>query len=136
MISRTHCYLLIMSLCGIPAVGAVASEPLALWHGGQRAEAIAEWERRAVTGDADAALLLAYVLKSGVGVTADPQRAHSWYLSAARDGLVEAQYQLALMYELGVGVDPDIDEATYWYQRASRQSCPTEDTIGYRLGIR
>ncbi|MEZ4694661.1 MAG: tetratricopeptide repeat protein, partial [Aliarcobacter sp.] len=45
--------------------------------------------------------------------------AFSWYLKAARQGVVVAQNNLATMYYLGQGTKKDKNKAFYWYKKSA-----------------
>lgn len=55
-----------------------------------------------------------------------------WYLPAAREGDIEAQYNLGYMYETGWGVGTNDIEATRWYEQAATGG---HDQAQLRLGM-
>lgn len=109
---------------------------LAAWHEGDRQAAVAQWQARAVVGDAEAALYLGYLARHGIVLARDDAAAVRWYRRAAEAGHPEAQYELALMYELGAGVQADAAEAARWYELATGQHCPSDLRTAERLGRR
>ena len=48
-------------------------------------------------------------------------KAVEWYLNAAKQGHVNAQYNLGLCYAVGEGVDEDEEEAVKWLRKAADQ---------------
>ena len=47
--------------------------------------------------------------------------AYTEFLSAAKDGHADSQFNLAMMYERGIGVGKDEKEAFLWYQQSASQ---------------
>ena len=47
--------------------------------------------------------------------------AYKEFLSAAREGHADSQFNVALMYERGIGVGKDEKEAAFWYGKAASQ---------------
>ena len=60
----------------------------------------------------------------GQGVPQDYTEANRWYLKAAEQGDVRAQYSLGYMYAKGQGVPQDYIEARRWYRKAAEQGNP------------
>ncbi len=69
-------------------------------------------------GSGGAAGLLGYMYASGHGVTADPQRAFSYFLQSAKLGNGDGMQGVAQCYERGVGVAKNQAEADRWYKEA------------------
>lgn len=86
----------------------------------QRPAAIIELERRAESGDRDAAYDLAEKYDAGRGVKYDSKAAFRNYLRAAERGHAEAQFKLANRYDNGVGTEKDTLEGMTWYLIAQR----------------
>ena len=59
--------------------------------------------------------------KNGEGVPQDYAEAIHWYLKAAEQGDVNAQFNLGLMHDEGQGVAQNYIEASRWYQKAANQ---------------
>ena len=51
----------------------------------------------------------------GRGVEQSYEEAFRWYLLAAEQGFLDAQYRVAYMYENGKGVEQSYEEAERWY---------------------
>ena len=62
--------------------------------------------------------------RAGKGVERDDAEALKWFLAAAQNGHVSAQYSLGYMYRSGKGVTRDMDEALRWYRMAAEQGHP------------
>ena len=60
------------------------------WSRGEYPRAVAEWQKPAVAGDADAQFNLAQAYKLGKGVAPDLKRAEALYLKAAQQGHLQA----------------------------------------------
>ena len=56
----------------------------------------------------------------GIGVAQEDAAAESWYLKAAENGSVCAQFQIGHMYMSGEGVQPNAHRAAMWIDRAVR----------------
>jgi len=69
-------------------------------------------------GSGGAAGLLGYMYVSGHGVTADPQRAFSYFMQSAKMGNGDGMHGVAQCYERGVGVAKNQAEADRWYKEA------------------
>ena len=80
-------------------------------------QTIAELERRARRGNADAQVALGERYERGrEGALQDYLEAVKWYRAAAEQGLPLAQYLLGYMYEIGrEGVPQDYVQAHTWY---------------------
>jgi TPR repeat protein len=81
-----------------------------------------EIQARAHRGEAKFQLLLGRKYEYGDGAPANPAKAASWYLKAAKQNLAPAQYRLGRMYASGQGVRFDLAEAFRWFQRAAAQN--------------
>jgi hypothetical protein len=57
----------------------------------------------------------------GTGVEKSPEKAFGWFLKAAEQGNLDAQFNTAVSYENGNGVAQDLDKAQYWYSLAAKQ---------------
>ncbi len=68
---------------------------------------VAEWQKSADQGDADAQALLGYCYSNGEGVPKDYKQAVVWYQKAADQGLADAQALLGACYHFGEGVPKD-----------------------------
>ena len=54
-------------------------------------------------------------------MTPNYAEAMKWYLKAANQGSLAAQYNIGIMYDKGQGVKQDYSEANKWYQKAAEQ---------------
>lgn len=80
-------------------------------------------QSRAEGGNADAQFSLGVHCASNKE-TADYPLAIEWYLKAAEQNHVLAQFNLGVMYANGQGVLPSEHEAEIWFDRAARQQDP------------
>jgi len=67
------------------------------WSRGDYSRAVAEWQKPAAAGDADAEFNLAQAYKLGKGVSADLKRAEALYRQAADQGHLQAADMLGLV---------------------------------------
>jgi len=51
----------------------------------------------------------------------DAQKSFNWYLKAAEQGHVEAQYNVGVLYEYAEGVEQNLKQAFEWYLKAANQ---------------
>lgn len=79
------------------SAGADVKAGVDAWSAGDYARAVAEWEKPAADGDADALFNLAQAYRLGRGVEASSQRARALYEEAARRGHVKAADNYGLM---------------------------------------
>jgi soluble lytic murein transglycosylase-like protein len=81
------------------------------------------YQPKANQGDADAQFNLALLYYTGVGIPRDPKQAVYWYIKAAEQGHVNAQYKLGSLYLDGDGkeVPQDLKQAFFWYTKAADQ---------------
>ena len=49
------------------------------------------------------------------------QEAFHWYLQAANQGNMDAQYWIGYSYDHGRGVKQDYEQAITWYRKAAKQ---------------
>lgn len=75
-----------------------------------------------------ARMKLAECYKAGIGMTADTRKAYELYLSVAKRGDQEAQYQVACCYFKGIGTSKNLDRTVNWLRKAIDQ--------GHMLSIR
>ncbi len=59
--------------------------------------------------------------QDGLGVPQSNAEAVKWYLKAAEQGNVRAQFKLGLMYQNGEGVEKDLKSAAEWLMKAASQ---------------
>jgi len=87
---------------------------------------VAEWRKKAETGDAFAQYLLGSSYDSGVGVPRDDAGAEAvkWYRLAAEQGLADAQSSLGDMYYNDKGVPKDLVQAHVWWNIAGANGYP------------
>ncbi len=83
---------------------------------------VAQIQRRAERGDADAQVDLGALLEKGVGLPRDPARALQLYQRAGEKGSVFGKYFAGLLLGRGApGVEKDTDAAARWFARAEAQ---------------
>jgi hypothetical protein len=63
--------------------------------------------------------VLATIYHEGLGVERDPERAASYFLSAAEAGHVAAQYMIGVACDVGAGVEVSRIEAAFWLMLSS-----------------
>ena len=82
------------------------------------------YELKAKQGDADAQFNLALLYHHGAGATHDHRNAIYWYIKAAQQGHVQAQYKLGSLYysfRYEEKVPQDSNRAVYWLTKAAEQ---------------
>jgi len=80
---------------------------------------LAELERDAAKGIAEAQNDLGLMYQNGEGVPQDDVKAAEWFQKAADQANAEAQTNLGAMYANGKGVAQDDAKAVAWFQRAA-----------------
>lgn len=58
--------------------------------------------------------------------------AYKEFLTAAKEGHSDSQYNVALMYELGIGIDKNEKEAVNWYDKSASQG---NSAAQFNLGV-
>lgn len=99
---------------------------------------IAELERAAATGNADAMFQLAALHDNRSGEFEDGSTAFHWYQQAADAGHVESMVRVAMCYQHGQGTTPDSTRAFQWYQKAADTGdtdAMTNVALMYRDGV-
>ena len=76
-----------------------------------------ELKDKACSGDMEAQFKLGECYKSGNGVEMDEEEADEWYLEAARQGHIEAQY----MFGLSCSLNDEKDAAIEWLRKAAEK---------------
>jgi len=97
------------------------ADGLEAFDGGDLTLAIEQWQEAAANGDLDAAISLADLYISGIGIKPDPQEAVRLYRLAAERGDAVAQFNLGDLYAPGHGIEKDLAKAYVWLQRAADQ---------------
>ncbi len=112
---------IVPSLAALLLAGCAAmpSTPMVPGEGAARLRALRSAAERD-NGLAQAQLGALY-LEGAPGIEPDPQRAHRWFTTAARQGCPASQLHLGLMHLSGEHVEKDLDRATYWFRRATDQ---------------
>jgi uncharacterized membrane protein YedE/YeeE len=83
---------------------------------------LAPWQEAAKRGDAHAEYLMGNAYAAGMpglGIKKDLATAFTWYMKAARQNDVDAQYEVGAAYILGEGVKRDLKQARIWLKRAA-----------------
>ena len=86
--------------------------------------------------DAQNALGMLYTYGE-MGLPKNESTANEWFLKAAEQGNMEAQFNLAASYKYGSGTNVDMEKALFWYRKAAEQNHPMAlNTLGscYRNG--
>lgn len=91
---------------------------------GDYAKAFASWLPLAESGDLGALRNVAHLLRQGLGVEKDPERAIGFYREAAENGLISAQVNLGIMFLNGEGIRPSPERAARWFYRAAKSGHP------------
>ncbi len=82
---------------------------------------LAQLQKQADSGDAEAQSNLGLKYAKGEGVPKDAAKAAEWYQKAAAQGHATAQYVLGLRYAYGDGVPKDAAKGVEWLQKAAAQ---------------
>ena len=82
---------------------------------------IADWQKAAEKGDANAQYKLGFCYEFGKGVAKVDAEAVKWYRMAAEQGDIEAQGRLGYCYLSGQGVAKDEAEAVRWWHKAAER---------------
>jgi len=85
-------------------------------------------------GVPEAQSLIGFMYKHGMTKKALPnfEEANKWYLKAAVQGDVQAQYHMGVSFERGVGIKQDYTRAVKWYIEAGEQG---NVKAQYNLGV-
>ena len=54
-------------------------------------------------------------------VSTHDKQAFAWYMLAAKQDLLNAEYMVGLFYQKGMGIPSDAKMAAYWYGKAAEQ---------------
>ncbi|HXZ11856.1 MAG TPA: hypothetical protein VEG64_05645 [Candidatus Sulfotelmatobacter sp.] len=103
---------------------------------GQQVQAppsIAELQRKASSGNGQAAFLLAEMYADGRELEKNPGEAKRWFELAAE--LDYGAIEVANRYWAGRGIPKDVSRAVYWYQRVGCHSAGYQLGKMYELGI-
>ena len=84
-------------------------------------EAVAQYYKAAIQGDAAAQTELGFRFANGRGVAKDEAQGVAWYRKAAVQSNARAQYNLGVMLAGGQGVAKDDAQAVDWYRKAAAQ---------------
>ncbi len=117
---------LLLSLFLLPLLAAPVqadfSGALRAYDNGDYQTALAEFRSLATGGDADAQSILALMYLEGQAVDTDMGQAIGWYVAAAEQGQVDAQYALSIIAMEGVGgTSRDETTAALWMREAARR---------------
>ncbi len=92
---------------------------------------LADLQKAAARGDADAQYKLGRIYAVGDGVPKDSSKAVEWYQKAAAQGNADAENNLGWAYANGEGVPKDVSKAIEWFHKAAAQG---DADAQYRLG--
>lgn len=98
---------------------AVAGIPTSL-----SAQTVADGDKMAQKGDAEAQFQLGARFALGEGVTQSYEEAVKWYRKAARHNHASAQYALGVCYAEGLGVRQSLSKSEKWHRKAAGQGHP------------
>ena len=87
-----------------------------------REAALVWWQEYAKAGNANAQYTLGKMYTTegnGLDIKKNYKTAFSWFLKAAVQGHVKAQYEVAQAYSAGIGIAKDKNVAKTWYQQAA-----------------
>ena len=124
---RVCCVALLAAVASVPTQASV-KDGVDAWSRGDYDKAVAEWERPAADGDADAQFNLGQAYKLGKGVPADLKRAEELYRQAADQGHLQA----ADMYGLLLFQSGRREQAMAWLVPSAERGEPRAQ---YVLGI-
>jgi TPR repeat protein len=93
----------------------------ALLSAGKEAQAVAEVQARARTGDAEALDFLGWFYDEGRGLPADPAKAADAYRRGAEAGNKHAQWRYGVLLDTGQGVAADPVAAMRWFEKSAAQ---------------
>jgi hypothetical protein len=93
---------------------------------------LAEIQRAAEQGNANAQFALGDMYATGNGVPENEVKAAEWYHKAAEQGHADAQYNLGIMYVRGQGVTKNDANAVEWFSKAAEQGIALAQ---YGLGL-
>jgi TPR repeat protein len=97
---------------------------------------IADLEKQANSGDADAQFYLGTLYVNGQGVSPDDAQAAVWYRKAAEQGYGPAELATAIAYRYALGVAQDQKQAAEWFRKAADQgSAEAQFTMGDLYGF-
>lgn len=113
-------------------VAARFDEGVAAYDEGDYARAYDIWLPLAQQDDLAAMRNVALLLRKGLGVERNPERALYFYERAAHGGLVSAQVNTAFMYLEGDGILQDYKTASFWFHAAAVAGVPV---ARYNLGV-
>lgn len=107
----------------VALVLAFSGSTVLIWSQQSAAQSTAnvQWVKAAKLGKADAQYTMGNAYASGMpslGIKKDATIAFGWYLKAAKQNHVNAQYEVAAAYILGGGVERNLDSARIWLKRA------------------
>lgn len=86
----------------------------------------------AISGSANAQLLLGLAYKEGRGVEKNPEESVKWLRKSAIQGNAEAQFFLGTAYMLGFGLEKDFHESVKWLKKATEQD---HEKAQFGLGV-
>lgn len=98
-----------------------SDDPIVAFEKGDYEKSLALWKEQAKNNDAVAQNYIGIQYFLGLGVEQDYQEAKKWYESAAKNGLVDAQFNLGLMYDSNKLGPVNHEMAYLWLYAAHRQ---------------
>ena len=119
--AKKRVFLILMFAAVVGACSEPSSPPSKQEAAPSAEERLAQLQKQANSGNADAQFGLGVMYHNGKGVPKDYAKAVEWYQKAAAQGNANAQFILGLIYKNGEGVPKDAAKAVEWYQRAAVQ---------------
>lgn len=110
----------------------IFEQGVAAYDAGDYSRAYELWLPLAKGRDLAAMRNVAHMLRLGLGVKADPQRALYFYEQAGEAGLGNAQLNAAFMHLGGNGIPRNEEAAADWFEKAARQGSATAQ---YNLAV-
>jgi TPR repeat protein len=118
----------------VPQQGATLRDAVDAYQAGDMDTAFKEFSRLAPSGDATAQFYVGYMMDKGLGITANPYAASSWYRQSAAQDYLPAVTYMGYMYSTGHGVVKDDKEAFKWYTRAAQMgNADAQNALGMIL---
>lgn len=110
-----------MAMCMVAREYLTGKTLLGLPHELNTLKAMELFEQAYEAGEAAGAKELSRMYKEGLGIKADPVKAHKWMLKAAEHGDCTAEIIVAMNYLLGDGTSVDKITAVKWFKKAANQ---------------
>ena len=90
---------------------------------------VAELQKNAERGNAQAQFNLGDCYSKGIGVPLDFEKAVYWFTKSAEQGCASAQHRLGLCYYNGEGVPKNLEKAGYWLRKVEAYLTPVQKAV-------